>query len=142
MQEIASRSLTNVEIKPYQPRKRLSQSLSLADVHLVTLRPQFEGLIVPSKFYGVAAAGRATLFIGDRDGEIPRLLLEHRCGLSVQSGDCEGLARHIEELARDGKGCRAMGRRARAAFEQRFDKESAVEAWCELFSELKLRGGE
>jgi colanic acid biosynthesis glycosyl transferase WcaI len=138
-QQIAQRGLTNVEIKPYQPREQLSQSLSLADLHLVTLRPEFEGLIVPSKFYGVAAAGRATLFIGERDGEIPRLLREHRCGLSVQPGDCEELARHIEELSRDGKRCRAMGRRARAVFEQRFDKEIAVEAWCELFGELKVR---
>ena len=41
--------------KPYQPRERLAESLSAADVHIVSLRPELEGLIVPSKIYGIAA---------------------------------------------------------------------------------------
>ena len=57
---------TSVRFEPYQPRERLAESLSVADVHLVSLRPELEGLIVPSKFYGIAAAGRPAIFIGDR----------------------------------------------------------------------------
>ena len=72
--QTARRHLTSVVFKPYQSRELLSQSLSAADVHLVSLRPELEGLIVPSKFYGITAVGRPTLFIGDRDGEIARLL--------------------------------------------------------------------
>ena len=56
--EIAARGLYNVVLLPYQSRNELSHSLSVADAHLVTLRPEFEGLIVPSKFYGIAAVGR------------------------------------------------------------------------------------
>src|SRR5262245_8867122 len=65
--EVERRGLTSVQFKPYQPRALLAQSLSVADVHLVSLRPELEGLIVPSKFYGICAAGRPTLFIGDGD---------------------------------------------------------------------------
>ncbi|MCB1484144.1 MAG: glycosyltransferase family 4 protein, partial [Hyphomicrobiaceae bacterium] len=45
--ECAARGLTSVSFQPYQPRECLAQSLSVADVHLVSLRPELEGLIVP-----------------------------------------------------------------------------------------------
>ena len=43
---------------PYQDRSMLKYSLGVADVHWISLKPELEGLIVPSKFYGVAAAGK------------------------------------------------------------------------------------
>ena len=43
---------------------QLKVSLTLPDVHLVSLKPALEGLIVPSKFYSSIAAGRAVIFIG------------------------------------------------------------------------------
>lgn len=132
--EVADRGLVDCTIKPHQPREHLSQSLSAADVHLVTLRPEFEGLVVPSKFYGVAAAGRPTLYVGDQDGEIARLITKHACGRIVRPGDGEGLARYIVELARDRGLCEAMGRRARAVFEEHFESNVAIGKWNELLS--------
>ncbi len=64
--------LANVSVRGYVAGGRLGESLAACDVHLVTLLPAFEGLIVPSKFYAAAAAGRAVIFIGDPDGEIAR----------------------------------------------------------------------
>src|SRR5262249_645775 len=49
--QVEKRALRSVRFKPYQPSELLAQSLSAADVHLVSLRPNLEGLIVPSKFY-------------------------------------------------------------------------------------------
>ncbi len=60
--QTSRRHLTSVVFKPYQSRDMLSQSLSAADVHLVSLRPELEGLIVPSKFYGITAVGAARDF--------------------------------------------------------------------------------
>ena len=109
------RDLQSVVFQPYQPRDVLSSSLSAADVHLVTLRPELEGLIVPSKFYGVAAAGRPTLFVGDPDGEIARLIRTHACGETVAQGDGKGLADAVLALSHDQARREQMGRRARAA---------------------------
>jgi hypothetical protein len=47
----------------------------------VSLRP--EGLIVPSKYYGIPAAGRPAIFVGDRTGEIAQILDLNGGGLSV-----------------------------------------------------------
>jgi hypothetical protein len=74
----------------------LSQSLGAADVHLVSLLPEMEGLIVPSKFYGVAAAGRSAIFVGDPDGEIAKIIHSEDCGYVAPSGRADLLVECIE----------------------------------------------
>jgi len=123
------RGLTNFRLRPYQPKERLGETLAVADVHLVSLHPALEGLIVPSKFYGIAAAGRPTIFIGAKDGEIAHLLAETGCGFTVPPGDGEALANKILELAADQGLCAALGKRARLAFERQWNKSQALTKW-------------
>ena len=134
--EAESRNLRAIDFQPYQPRERLSQSLSAADVHIVSLRPELEGLIVPSKFYGVAAASRPTLFIGAQDGEIARLIERHACGMTVAMGDGAGLAAAITTMARDRDNARNMGHRAREACKAFYSRTRAIEAWHQLVSDV------
>lgn len=134
--DVAARRLTSVYFQPFQPPERLSESLAAADVHIVSLKPKLEGLIVPSKFYGIAAARRPTLFIGDTDGEIARLVARHACGHTIPVGDGAGLAQIIEDLAAAPSKCRAMGDRARQAFEAEFSKDVAVARWEALLAEV------
>ena len=132
--EIQKRGITNVHLKPYQAKERLAETLALADVHLVSLRAEMEGLVVPSKFYGIAAAGRPTVFIGAQNGEIANLVRRHDCGLTVNIGDGPSLARAIMQLANSNELCRSMGRHARSAFETTFSKEFASLNWHVLLS--------
>jgi hypothetical protein len=111
---VKSAAPANAEFRPYVPRDQLSESLSSVDAHLVSLKPSLEGLIVPSKFYGILAVARPVLFIGARDGELARLIEEYRCGIVVEPGDVEGLVRAIESLARDRDAAMQMGLRGRA----------------------------
>jgi glycosyltransferase involved in cell wall biosynthesis len=134
--EVARRRLTSVHFELYQPRQLLAQSLSAADVHLVSLRPELEGLILPSKFYGICAAGRPTVFVGGGDGEVARLIRRHQCGRTVPVGDGAGLARVVLELAADPAMCRSLGRRARQAFDAEFDKLIAIARWDKLLLEI------
>jgi colanic acid biosynthesis glycosyl transferase WcaI len=87
---------------------------------------------LPSKFYSIAAAGRPTIFIGSKNGEIPRLVEENGCGFTVATRDGEALMRRLLELASDRKLCALMGVRARAAFERQWDKEQALAEWDDL----------
>jgi hypothetical protein len=130
--EVERRGLRSVTFQPYQPRERLADSLAVPDVHLVSLLPEFEGLIVPSKFYGVAAAGRPTIFIGDGRGEIAELIARHRCGHSIGAGDGTGLAQAVAAMACDEAATLAMGAAARAAFERVFDRPFAISSWHEV----------
>lgn len=137
--EADRRGGSDVMFQPYQPREMLSESLSVPDVHLITLRPALEGLIVPSKYYGIAAAGRPAIFIGDPDGEIARILKASDTGIVVAEGDGPALIRAVRYLASNPEQCEAMGRRARGLFETKYDFAFAVEAWEDAISSLSLR---
>jgi len=119
----------NATFLPYQPREMLSRSLSAADAHLVSLQPQLEGLIVPSKFYGALAVGRPVIFIGAHDGELARIIGEHRCGSVVAPGDAEGLAEAIQALAADPEAAAEMGRRGLEAYRAFFAPPRAFAVW-------------
>ncbi len=125
----------NAEFRDYVPREQLGQSLSSVDAHLVSLKPALEGLIVPSKFYGILAVGRPVLFIGARDGELARLIDAYHCGIVIDEGDVEGLARAIETLARDRESAAAMGARGRELYLQRFAPRQAFAAWERVLEE-------
>jgi glycosyltransferase involved in cell wall biosynthesis len=93
----------------------LKFSLGVADVHWLSLKPAVEGLIVPSKFYAIAAAGRPIIAICSKDGEIARRIRQHRCGDVVAPGDIEALVKAILRVAAESALVAAMGRRTRHA---------------------------
>jgi len=127
--EAKRRGLGNVVFKPYQARDQLSDSLGAADLHLISLLPPLEGLIVPSKFYGIAAAGRPALYIGDPKGEIPTILERAKCGYTVWPGEAVELARYIERLAEDRPKVLRLGENARRVLEQEFGKTQSLAKW-------------
>ena len=126
--------LANLRFEPYQPRERLIESLGAADVHLCTLRPEFEGLVQPSKLYGIGAAGRPTIFVGDAQGETATILRQGGCGIAIQAGDDAALAKAIVELRDQSKVRELMGSRARAYFERHFDLPIAIHAWRRILA--------
>lgn len=127
--EARRRGIPNLMFRPYQPTERLGESLTLPDVHLVVLRPEMEGLIVPSKFYGIAAAGRPTIFVGSQEGEIAGLLSSGPAGLAVAQGDGAGLAEAILRLRDDPDLWGSMGRHARRLCDERFSRPAALGHW-------------
>jgi glycosyltransferase involved in cell wall biosynthesis len=68
------RRLPNVMFLPYQDASVLAESLSAGDVHFVSLRSGFEGLVVPNKVYGVMAAGRPVISQGEGSGKVARMV--------------------------------------------------------------------
>ncbi|MDP3491723.1 MAG: glycosyltransferase family 4 protein [Hyphomonadaceae bacterium] len=121
--------LTNVMFKPYQPLSALAQSLCAADIHWVSLNPELEGLIVPSKVYGVLAAGRPVIAVTDVDGEIARLVAAHGCGAHVAPGDVEGFASAVLRLADDPSHAQTLSQAARGAAEGEYSRTAALARW-------------
>ena len=121
---------------PYQDQKMLPYSLAVADAHWLSLNPKLEGLIVPSKFYGVAAAGKPIIVIGDKNGEIGSLVEQHGCGIVVAPGDADALVDALRLLSNAPETIAAMGRRARAMLDAHFTRQQALQRWSELFDQL------
>jgi colanic acid biosynthesis glycosyl transferase WcaI len=124
----ATREMPNVEFQDYVDRSRLGDTLSAGDVHLVTLRPDMAGLLVPSKIYGILAAGRPTIYIGPAEGEVHSIVREGRCGTSIRNADVDGLVSAIRDYACDPKRRDDEGRNARQFFEARFTKGKSLAA--------------
>jgi glycosyltransferase involved in cell wall biosynthesis len=129
-----------VEILPYQERAILSQSLSTADVHVVGLARGLAGYVVPSRLYGILAAGRPVIAATDPESETAHLVAEVGCGVIVAPGDPFALAVAIR-AAHDGEFDLAeMGRRARAFAEAEADRSIAVRRYRDVLGELEGAG--
>ncbi|WP_294533784.1 glycosyltransferase family 4 protein [uncultured Rhodoblastus sp.] len=120
---------------PYQDARLLPQSLALPDIHWISLRPEMEGLIVPSKFYGIAAAGRPTVAVADLRGEIATLVDTYDCGDAVVPGDSHRLAEIIRLYAYNPERKTRMGNSAREMLERAFSRDFCLKRWENLFAE-------
>ncbi|MBI1180244.1 MAG: glycosyltransferase [Alphaproteobacteria bacterium] len=118
----AEAALANVEFRAYQPRERLSESLSVPDMHLVSLRAEMEGLIMPSKIYGILAAGRPTLFLGAPHGAIQRLVDTFGAGAPAVGGDVAMAAEWIVANRHNAALLAELGGAARRAYETAFNR--------------------
>jgi colanic acid biosynthesis glycosyl transferase WcaI len=125
---------------PYQDQAMLNDSLGVPDLHWISLKPELEGLIVPSKFYSVAAAGRPMVVIAARDGELATLVQRHKCGYVIEPGDSVALADLLKRLATDSSALPSMGAAARKMLDAHFSRQQAFEKWQRLLNQVTPMG--
>jgi glycosyltransferase involved in cell wall biosynthesis len=116
----------------YQNRTVLAESLSAADVHVVGLAPGLAGYVVPSRLYGILAAGRPVIAAADPESETVQVVRETGCGIVVPPGRPELLARVIRD-AHDGLyDLDEMGARGREWVAREADRSVAVRRYRDL----------
>jgi glycosyltransferase involved in cell wall biosynthesis len=121
-----AKGIRTAEFRPYARRSELSRTYAEGHVGLVTQIPETLGAVVPSKTYGIMAAGRPVLYIGPRDATPARVLERHECGWRIEPGDAAGFVRLLERLEQDRNLVREAGARARHAFEEYYDKPIGI----------------
>jgi glycosyltransferase involved in cell wall biosynthesis len=104
-------------------------------VFLVALKAGIEGFIVPSKVYGILAAGRPYIAATDPSSEPAQIARDSGCGLVAPPGDPAALADAIATMYDNPAMSREMGARARMAARQ-YDRKVAVQAYHELFERV------
>jgi colanic acid biosynthesis glycosyl transferase WcaI len=122
--------------KPYQERRLLTYSLCVPDAHWVSLRPELEGLILPSKLYGAMAAGRPVIAISATDGDVAHIVRQANCGFVIQPGDAPGLERAISAMMNDRGLTERLGAAARRSLETRYRKTQSLAQWEMLLSRI------
>jgi putative colanic acid biosynthesis glycosyltransferase WcaI len=126
----------SVRFLPYQPRELLSLSLSAADVHVVGLARGLSGYVVPSRLYGILAAGRPVIVAAESSSETAKLVERVGCGIVVPPGKPLVLAAAIR-AARDGAFDLAeMGARGRDYVVGDADRTVAYSRYRDLLREL------
>jgi colanic acid biosynthesis glycosyl transferase WcaI len=124
--------LDNVEFIDRVATNQLSDVLANCDLHLIPLRPGVAGCMVPSKVYGILAAGKPFVAMMERHAEVARIASESQVGFVVAPGDVDGLARIICEAASNRSRLDEMGARARALAEKSFDRHIATRRFAVL----------
>jgi colanic acid biosynthesis glycosyl transferase WcaI len=132
---VVRKGLTNVKFLPYQEKELLGDSFAAADAFLISLKPGLEGYIVPSKLYGILAAGRPYIAAVDPSCEVAAIAREYECGVLARPGDPVDLARKMADLYDDPVTARRMGTYARLAA-GRFDRQPSVHAYHDLFARV------
>jgi len=116
--EVEAAGAPNVRFLPFRPVEQIPHVMMAGDVHIVTVRRGLEGVVVPSKLYGILAAGRPVLVVAPKTSDAARIVVESGCGLAADADDPAAVATAIRELRSDPNRLAEMARRARVTAEK------------------------
>lgn len=128
-----------VRFLDYQPRETLSESLSAAHLHYVGLGRGLSGYVVPSRLYGILAAGRPVLAAADEDSETAAVVRSVGCGMVVPPSRPELVAAAIRAAYDGRRDLEAMGGRGRAYVETEADRSIAIDRYRSLLLDVAAR---
>ncbi len=112
--------------------------LAAGDVHVVTVRRGLEGVVVPSKLYGILAAGRPVLAVASAETDVARIVQRAGCGVAADPDDPAAVAEAVRALARDPERVAHMGRRARE-IAPTYDRVKQFQKFLQIIEETERR---
>jgi len=128
----AASGFPNAVFEGYAPLDALEARLALADVSLVVFDSAFRDVLLPSKYYGILASGRAVCLIAGMENDISRDIAAEGVGLVFSPSESVALARALLELQQDPAAVREMGRKARALFEAKYGNAGLAAQYAKL----------
>ena len=131
----------HVRFEPYAEKHELDVSLANTDLHLVALDPKCEGLLVPSKIYGIMAAARPVLFFGSPSSEIAKLIKRHGCGVTIDSSTHDQFREQLDWVCSAHTHIDKMGNAAANAYHDHFSTERAKSLWHDVFNGFEQFAG-
>ncbi len=130
--------MDNVTFIPYQDKADLIYSLNAGDIHWCVNAKGIKGVSCPSKYYGLAAAGKSVIGVLESGAEV-RCLIEDTCGgLCCEPGEYDKVEENIRwfiDNAGSGK-VKAMGARGRENLEKNLTRNVSVQKYKERILEL------
>lgn len=113
--EAAAANLPNVRFLPFFPASKIPSVLAAADAHLITVKRGLEGVVVPSKMYGILAAGKPIVAVAPRECDVVALGELKGFAASVDPGDAAGFATALRKLSNDPGKLKSMSEAALAS---------------------------
>lgn len=120
---------TNVAFAGFAPESELEKRLGACDLHLVSLRPEWTGTVVPSKFFGALATGRGVIFAGSPESAIARWIAEYRIGWLLNRETLPGVVADLKRLAANPAELLALRERCHAVYHEHFSKRRQLDRW-------------
>ena len=132
----AAADCTNVRFLPFFPAGKISSVLAAPDAHVVTVKRGLEGVIVPSKMYGILAAGKPIVAVAPPDTDVAKIGEERGFAVSADPDDALRLADVIRQVSRNAEKLRRMGEAARAAAPD-YDRTNELRKFVRIIEEAR-----
>jgi len=120
---------TNVRFAGFASEADLEKRLGAADIHMASLRPEWTGAVVPSKFFGSLAAGRPVLFAGSPSSSIALWIHNHKVGWILQSDQINELANELRDIAAEPNRLGELKRHCQDVYHKHFSFETVLNGW-------------
>jgi glycosyltransferase involved in cell wall biosynthesis len=126
----------NIRVTSFAEEEELTPRLTAADIHLLSLRSGWEGVVVPSKFFGSLAVGRPILYAGPEESAIASWVRDFEVGLHVNQKNLGRVIRVILAVADQPKRLEAWGQNAFTIYHRNFSKRRIMDGWDRTLREL------
>jgi colanic acid biosynthesis glycosyl transferase WcaI len=113
--ETAAANIPNVRFLPFFPGDKISSVLAAADAHIITVKRGLEGVVVPSKMYGILVAGKPIVAVAPCECDVVSLGAAKGFSISADPDDPAGFAQLVRQLSQNPAQLNEMARAALAA---------------------------
>jgi len=134
--EAAATDCKNVRFLPFFPASKISSVLAAPDAHVVTVKRGLEGAIVPSKMYGILAAGKPIVAVAPKDTDVAKIGEERGFAVSADPDDASRVADVVRQIFQNTETLRRMGEAARAAAPD-YDRTSELRKFVRIIEEAR-----
>jgi glycosyltransferase involved in cell wall biosynthesis len=125
----------NVKFLDFFPSSKIPSVLAAGDAHVITIKKGLEGVVVPSKMYGILAAGKPIVAVAPKETEVATLGIQRGFAVAADPDKPEEVAVAIREIAGDPHKLKLMGEAARAAAPD-YDKVKEMEKFLGIIDGL------
>ncbi len=134
--EAAAADCKNVRFLPFFPASKISSVLAAPDAHVVTVKRGLEGAIVPSKMYGILAAGKPIVAVAPKDTDVAKIGEERGFAVSADPDDASRVADVVRQIFQNTETLRRMGEAARAAAPD-YDRTNELRKFVRIIEEAR-----
>ena len=134
--EAAAAGCANVRFLPFFPASKIASVLAAPDAHIVTIKRGLEGVIVPSKMYGILAAGKPIVAVAPRETDVAAIGEKRGFAIWGDPDDAEQVACVIRQISRDSNQIRHMGEAGRAAANE-YDRVNELRKFVRIIEEAR-----
>jgi glycosyltransferase involved in cell wall biosynthesis len=135
--EAAAAGAGNIRFLEFFPASKIPSVLAAADAHVITVKRGLEGVVVPSKMYGILAAGKPIVAVAPKETDAVSLGIQRGFAVAADPDRPAEVVSAVRALASDPSKLKKMGDAARAAAPE-FDRAKELQKFAEIIDRLRI----
>jgi colanic acid biosynthesis glycosyl transferase WcaI len=133
--EAAAAGSGNIRFLDFFPASKIPSVLAAADAHVLTVKRGLEGVVVPSKMYGILAAGKPIVAVAPKETDAVSIGIQRGFAIAADPDRPAEVVSAVRGLAANPAKLKAMGEAARAAAPD-YDRVKELQKFVEIIDQL------